>query len=173
MNRFKCEYSSRYLVLGENFMECHLKSLLVIWNSRHSCFMFLQFFCYLWIFCFCKVFMFLGFFLVFGLGFLCVYKWNLSWFGCGVLFQGVSVLCVVNVMTTIVVGTDINVHNIENVWLNLFKNILRLHDTPLSSLMDSTTNRKVKTTEEERVEVCSLVRNTLGVEGCVVSLGWG
>jgi hypothetical protein len=48
-------------------------------------------------------------------------------------------------------------------------------DTPLSSLMDSTTSPKVKTMEEERVGVHWLARNTLGVEGRVgvSSLGLG
>ncbi len=42
--------------------------------------------------------------------------------------------------------------------------------TPPSSLMDSTTNPKVKIVEEG-VGACSLAYNTLGVEGCVGALG--
>jgi hypothetical protein len=41
---------------------------------------------------------------------------------------------------------------------------------PPSSLMDSTTNPKVKIVEEG-VGACSLAYNTLGVEGCVGALG--
>jgi hypothetical protein len=47
-----------------------------------------------------------------------------------------------------------------------------LNDTPPSSLMDSTTSLKVKTTERG-VRVRYLVRNTSGVEGCVGALGCG
>ncbi len=46
-------------------------------------------------------------------------------------------------------------------------------DAPLDSLMDSTGNPKVKTSEGEGVGVRSLVRNTLGVEGHARALGWG
>jgi hypothetical protein len=47
-------------------------------------------------------------------------------------------------------------------------------DTPPRSLMDSTMSPKVKTSEGEGegVGVCSLVRNTLGVEKRVGALGW-
>jgi hypothetical protein len=45
-------------------------------------------------------------------------------------------------------------------------------NAPPSSLMDSTTNPKVKTTEGEGVGVCFLIHNTLGVEGCVGILRW-
>jgi hypothetical protein len=38
-------------------------------------------------------------------------------------------------------------------------------------LIDSTTSPKVKTTEGERVGVCSLARNTSGVKGCVGATG--
>jgi len=48
---------------------------------------------------------------------------------------------------------------------------LALHDTPPSSLMDSTMNPKVKTTEGE-VGVCSLAHSTLGVEGCAGVPRW-
>jgi hypothetical protein len=41
-----------------------------------------------------------------------------------------------------------------------------------NSLMDSTTNPKVKTSEGERVGTCSSAFNTLGVEGCVGALRW-
>jgi hypothetical protein len=145
LNRFKCKYNPRYLVLGENLMECHfwwfeIQDIIV------SCFC--KFFAIYGFLVFARFLCFWGFFLMFGLGFLCVYKWDLSWFRCGVPFQGVSVLCVVSVMIIIVVGIDINVHDIEKVWLNLFKILLRSHDTPLSSLIDSTTSPKVKTTEE-------------------------
>jgi len=39
-------------------------------------------------------------------------------------------------------------------------------DAPPSSLMDSIANPKVKIVEGKRVQARSLVRNTLGVEGC-------
>jgi hypothetical protein len=45
-------------------------------------------------------------------------------------------------------------------------------DTPPSSLMDSTANPKVKTTEEERIEARSLVHNISRVEGHAKALGW-
>jgi hypothetical protein len=48
---------------------------------------------------------------------------------------------------------------------------LALHDTPPSSLMDSTMNPKVKTTEGG-VGACSLAHSTLGVEGCAGAPGW-
>jgi len=38
--------------------------------------------------------------------------------------------------------------------------------------MDLTTNPKVKTSEREKVGMCSLVHNNLGVEGRVGVLGW-
>jgi hypothetical protein len=38
-------------------------------------------------------------------------------------------------------------------------------DAPPNSLIDSTTNPKVKTMEGERIGVCSLIQNILGVEG--------
>jgi hypothetical protein len=31
----------------------------------------------------------------------------------------------------------------------------------------------VKTTEEQRIDACSLAHNTLGVNGCVGAPGWG
>jgi hypothetical protein len=46
-------------------------------------------------------------------------------------------------------------------------------DAPPSSLMDSTTSLKVKTTKGEGVGAHSLARSTLGVEGRVGVLGWG
>jgi hypothetical protein len=46
-------------------------------------------------------------------------------------------------------------------------------DTPPHSLKDSNANPKMKTTKEEEVGVCSLVRSTLGLEGCARTLGWG
>ncbi len=45
-------------------------------------------------------------------------------------------------------------------------------DTFPKSLMDSTTNPKVKTLEGEGVGTCSLPHNMLGVEGRVKALGW-
>jgi len=48
---------------------------------------------------------------------------------------------------------------------------MRITDTSLSSLMDSTVSPKVKTTEGEGVGACSLACNTLGVEGCAGALG--
>jgi hypothetical protein len=42
-----------------------------------------------------------------------------------------------------------------------------------SSLMDSTTSPKIKTTEREGVGAHSLVCNTLGVEGHARAPGWG
>jgi hypothetical protein len=47
-----------------------------------------------------------------------------------------------------------------------------INDAPSSSLMDSTMNPKVKTMEGEGVRVCSLARNTLGVEECARISGW-
>jgi hypothetical protein len=44
-------------------------------------------------------------------------------------------------------------------------------DAPPSSLMDSTASPNVKTTEGG-VGAHSLVRSTLGVEGCTRALGW-
>jgi len=38
--------------------------------------------------------------------------------------------------------------------------------------MDSTTSPKVKIAKGEGIGACSLVRNTLGVEGHVGVLGW-
>jgi len=43
---------------------------------------------------------------------------------------------------------------------------------PSQSLKDSNVSPKVKTMEEG-IGVRSLVGNILGVEGCVVALGWG
>jgi len=51
--------------------------------------------------------------------------------------------------------------------------LIIVYDTPPSSLMDSIASPKVKTSEGERVEVRSLVRNILGVKGCARDLGWG
>jgi len=45
-------------------------------------------------------------------------------------------------------------------------------NAPSSSLMDSTTSPKKKTTEGEGVGVCSLAHNTLGVEGRVGAPKW-
>jgi hypothetical protein len=44
-------------------------------------------------------------------------------------------------------------------------------NTPLSSLIDSTVNPKVKTTEGKKVGIRSLARNTSRVEGRVRALG--
>jgi hypothetical protein len=45
-------------------------------------------------------------------------------------------------------------------------------DAPPSSLIDSTTNLKVKTTKGKRVGVRSLAHITLGVEGRAGALRW-
>jgi hypothetical protein len=50
---------------------------------------------------------------------------------------------------------------------------LRASDTPPSSVMDSTMSPKVKIMEGEGVGACSLVHNTLGVEGRVGASRWG
>ncbi len=47
----------------------------------------------------------------------------------------------------------------------------RVSDAPPSSLMDSTTSPKVKTTEGEGIGAHSLARSGLGVEGCVGAMG--
>jgi len=47
------------------------------------------------------------------------------------------------------------------------------NDAPPSSLMDSTTSPKVKTTKGEGVGAHSPVRITSKVEGCAGVLGWG
>jgi hypothetical protein len=39
--------------------------------------------------------------------------------------------------------------------------------------MDPTVSLKVKIVEGEGVKVCSLAHNTLKVEGCTRTLGWG
>jgi hypothetical protein len=46
-------------------------------------------------------------------------------------------------------------------------------DAPPHSLKDSSLSAKVKTMEEKGIGVCSLTRNTLGVEGRVGAPGWG
>ncbi len=46
-------------------------------------------------------------------------------------------------------------------------------DAPPHSLKDSNASLKMKVTKEEGIGVCSLVRNILGVEGRVRTLGWG
>jgi hypothetical protein len=48
-----------------------------------------------------------------------------------------------------------------------------VNDAPLSSLMDSPVNPKVKTTEREGVRARSLVRNNSRVNGHAGALGWG
>jgi len=45
-------------------------------------------------------------------------------------------------------------------------------DAPANSLIDSTTNPKMKIVEGEGIGVRSLVRNTLGVEGHVGASRW-
>jgi hypothetical protein len=52
-------------------------------------------------------------------------------------------------------------------------NSKRHDDAPPDSLMDSTTNLKVKTAEGKRVGVPSLARSTLGVKGRARALGRG
>jgi len=47
-----------------------------------------------------------------------------------------------------------------------------MFDAPSSSLMDSTTSPKVKITEGEGVQTCSLVHSTSRVKGCVGAPGW-
>jgi hypothetical protein len=46
-------------------------------------------------------------------------------------------------------------------------------NAPPSSLKDSTTSPKMKTTEGEGVEAWSLAHSTSGVEGRVRAPGWG
>jgi len=48
-----------------------------------------------------------------------------------------------------------------------------LGDVPSHSLKDSCVNPKMKTMKEEKIGLCSLARNTLGVEGRVGTPGWG
>jgi len=50
---------------------------------------------------------------------------------------------------------------------------IKVYDAPPHSLKDSNVSSKVKTTEEKRIEEHSLAYNTLGVEGCVGTLGCG
>ncbi len=47
------------------------------------------------------------------------------------------------------------------------------YDAPPNSLMDSTANPKVKTTEGKRIGAHSLARSTLGVERACRSFGMG
>ncbi len=49
---------------------------------------------------------------------------------------------------------------------------LSITNTPPSSLMDSTTSPKVKTTEGKGIQVRSLAYSTSGEEGHVRTLGW-
>jgi hypothetical protein len=48
----------------------------------------------------------------------------------------------------------------------------RIDDTPPSSLMNTTSSPKVKTTEGEGVKACSLARSTTRVEGHVEVPRW-
>jgi len=48
-----------------------------------------------------------------------------------------------------------------------------LCDAPPHYLKDSNVSLKVKRTKEEGIRVWPLIRNILGVEGCVRALGWG
>jgi len=50
---------------------------------------------------------------------------------------------------------------------------LSSNDTPPNSWIDLIVNPKLKTTKGQGVGAHSLVRNTLGVKGCVGALGWG
>jgi hypothetical protein len=59
-----------------------------------------------------------------------------------------------------------------NCYIGFESNWWKSNDAPLSSSMDSTANPKVKITEGDGVGACSLVRNTLGVEGHVGAPGW-
>jgi hypothetical protein len=56
--------------------------------------------------------------------------------------------------------------------ISIMKYLMTKSDAPSSSLMDSTTNLKMKTTKRG-VRECSLAHNTLGVEGRVGVLKWG
>jgi hypothetical protein len=57
--------------------------------------------------------------------------------------------------------------------LNFFMNLIyTYHDAPPSSLMDTITSPKVKTTEGERIGAHSLARSTSGVKGRAGALGW-
>jgi len=55
----------------------------------------------------------------------------------------------------------------------LIKETTITNDAPSNSLKNSDENLKVETMEEERVKVCSLIRNTLGVKGTCWSSGMG
>ncbi len=48
-----------------------------------------------------------------------------------------------------------------------------VEDTPPCSLNDSNANLKMKTMEQKRIGVCSLVRNISRVKWHVGTLGWG
>ncbi len=48
-----------------------------------------------------------------------------------------------------------------------------IDDAPPSSLIDSTTSPKVKTTKGQEIGACSLTRNTSKVEGHVGTPRWG
>jgi hypothetical protein len=47
------------------------------------------------------------------------------------------------------------------------------NDAPLNSLKDSNVSLKAKTSEEEGVEVCFLIRHTSRVKGAYWSFGMG
>ncbi len=54
-----------------------------------------------------------------------------------------------------------------------FQHFASNNDAPPSSLIDSTTSLKVKTTQGEGVGAHSLIRSILGVEGHARAPGWG
>jgi hypothetical protein len=56
-------------------------------------------------------------------------------------------------------------------YINIKMNVIDV-DAPPSSLMDSTTSPKMKTTKGEEVGACSLACNTSRLEGLVGASGW-
>ncbi len=50
---------------------------------------------------------------------------------------------------------------------------MKENDAPLNSLKDSNVSLKAKTSEEEGVEVCFLIRHTSRVKGAYWSFGMG
>ncbi len=56
--------------------------------------------------------------------------------------------------------------------VSLNSNVEPKIDAPLSSLMDSTTNPRVKTTKGEGIGARSLAHNISRVEGCARAPGW-
>jgi hypothetical protein len=64
----------------------------------------------------------------------------------------------------------------KSFWIKIrifFKKEKSCNDASSHFLKDSNVRSKVKTMEEERIGVCSLIYNTLGVEGHDGASGWG